>query len=281
MSLIVDGGPGFQWCMDNLPATPATVGPGTTFSSGASNADGAVSAVLAALTYEAQYIVIKTGIDNTAGEDNSCLADIMFDPAGGTAWVEGISDLIVGSSQVAAAGALSGPEYHFNLRIAAGTSIGIQCRKTGATADTGARIAMWVYGQPLRPWLWKAGQAVESLGIDAANSKGTAHTPGATGTYSAYATIGTSTRRYCGLQVGVQMSGGTTIARAYHGQIGISDARMPGTGTFAWEATTAELGNRCQPGLILADVPSGTALQFRATSSGTADAVNVAYYGVY
>jgi hypothetical protein len=122
---------------------------------------------------------------------------------------------------------------------------------------------------------------VESLGIDAANSKGTAHTPGASGSYSAYSTIGTSTKRYLGLQMGVQMSGTVVVARAYNGRIGRDGAQLPGSHDFYWKTSTAEQANRCGGGPLQVDLPSGTGIQFSATSSGTADACNVAFYGVY
>ncbi len=280
MSLMIPGGPAFQFEVDNLTGTPpAQSSPGTSFTSGGGNADGTAVSILSALASDVHYLSLVVGSDGTATEDNSCLMDVLIDPAGGTAWVDKISDLIIGFTQAAASGALT-IAYHFPLYCKSGSSIGVQARKNGATGSA-CRIQMWAFGEPKNPHAWWCGQKVESLGVTAATSKGTQHTPGATGTYSSFATIGTSTRRYGAIQIGVMGDSGVTAGRGYYGQIGASSAQLKGTPTVWAGATTAEQGARGVPGPIFVDIPAGTALQYRATSSGTADNQSVAFYGVY
>lgn len=274
-------GPGFTFQVDNLTGTPTTAGPGTQFTTGGGNSDGTPVSVLSALARDVHLICVEAAINGTAAEDNSSLLDLLVDPAGGTAWQDLVSDLIVGTSTIASAGQLV-HKYWFQICVPAGSSLGVQARKTGATGVTG-RVAIWAFGCPKRGARWWCGQKVDSIGIDAANSKGTAHTPGASGAYSAFASIGSATARpYGGLQLGVQSNGNTTLNRAYHCQAGLGGSQLPGSSTIWHSTNTSEVGARAMAGPWFVDVPAGSQLQYRATASGTVDTDhNVAFYGVY
>lgn len=278
--LIVPGSVGWQFCADNLTATPPTLGTaaGTAFTTGGGNADGSAVTVLSALGADVQRLVLAIGTDGTAGEDNSVLANLLVDPAGGTSWTT-LAQLIAGSAVISPNG-LATHLYDFPLFLRAGTSIGMSARKNGATGITGA-VAAWVFGRPRRPDLVWCGVGIESLGVVAASSKGTAHTPGASGAFSAFASLGSSTRRYGAIQVGIQSDGNAINGRTYHCQLGIGGVKLPGSPTMFVATDTNERGLRTVPGAILCDLPAGTAIQYRATSSGTANNQNVAAYGVY
>lgn len=280
MSLVLPGSVGWQYCPDNLTGTPPAIGTaaGTAFTTGGSNADGTAVTILAATTADTQRLVLAIGTDGTAGEDNSVLANLLVDPAGGTSWTT-LAQLIAGSAVISPDG-LATHLYEFPLFLKAGTSIGMSARKNGATGVTGG-VAIWAFGRPRRPELVWCGQGIESLGVVAATSKGTAHTPGATGSFSAFATIGASTRRYGAIQLGIQSDGATINGRTYHCQLGLGGVQMPGSPTIFVATDTNERGLRTEPGAIPCDLPSGTAVQYRATSSGTANNQNVACYGVF
>jgi hypothetical protein len=283
MSLILPGGPSFGWCVDNLTGTPPAATVGTNYTFGGANADGTTVEFLADLAYDGLYLVVGLGGCATSAENNSALVDILADPAGGTSYTSFIDNLIAGCSPVPAGGTTPiACWYHFPVFIKAGTALAVRARKNGATSATGGRIVAFVYGKPKRPEMWWCGRGVESLGIDEGTSKGTAHTPGNTGAFSAYATIGTSTRRYGALQLGVQPDQTAVTAIGYYWQMGIGSARMEGTPTIYHAGSTAEVVARSGfHGPIWRDIPASTALQVRATASGTAVAHTAAFYGVY
>jgi hypothetical protein len=282
MGLIMPPGPCWSWEVDNLTGTPAAATPGTNFSFGGSSADGTTVQLLSSTASDAQYMVVGISGANTTAEDNSALADILWDPAGGTSWTNFVDNLVAGFSAVPAATTAISHWYHIPIWIPAGTSLAIRGRKNGGTAAGSARAVIYLFGEPKRPDMWWCGQRVEGLGITESTSKGTSHTPGNTGSYSSYATIGTSTRRYGALQLGVNGSDANASAVGYYWQIGLGSSRLPGTPTFYVAASTAEVAARSgYQGPLFVDIPASSAIQVRATCSGTAEAWNVALYGVY
>lgn len=277
------GGPLFQYEINNLTGTPSNSTPGANFTYGGGNVDGAAVSVLTP-AQALQYLVIGVGGCGTNAEDNSALADILIDTAGGTNWSTLIDDLIVGFTGGLTNG--TGPMplwYHFPLLIPAGASLGIRAKKNGATAATAGYCVMFGFGNPANPRAWDYGTGVESLGIaDAANSKATLHTPGNTGAWSSYATVGTSTKTYRAIQLGLNGSDATASNSGYHWQVGVGGAQVTGVPTFYGSIGTAETMARTQfYGPTWCTIPSGTAIQVRATCSGAAEQQNVAIYGVY
>jgi len=276
------GGPCWQFEVDNITGTPGAAIPGTGVPSGSANGDGANANVISALAADVCYVVLAISDIVTAAEDNSALMDILIDRAGGTSYSSLIDDLVCGFGGGGSGGTANPVHiYHFPLWIPAGASIGARCRKTGATATT-ARLAMWLYGRPRNPDAWWCGQGVESVGVVAATSKGTAHTPGNSGAFSSFATIGTTTRRFGSVQLGMQSGQSVQNALSYHWQLGLGGAQIPGTPTVHESESTGEAMSRHGPSTpIWCDIPGGSTLQTRATCSGTAQAHNVAAYGVY
>lgn len=277
------GGPQWQFEIDNLTGTPQNSTPGTNFTFGGANADGSAVSVLSALAQDIQYLVVGIAGAATTAEDNSALLDILTDPAGGTSWAETVSDLATGFTPTTTNGGI-GIQcwYYLPIFVRAGTSIGVQARKNGATAATGGRVIMYGFGQAVNPDLWWCGRGVESLGVTAATSKGTAHTPGSTGSYSSFATIGTSTQRYGAIQLGVNGSDDIATNSGYHWQIGVNSTQLAGTPDFYTSTSTSETMQRSGYfGPVWVNLPSGTAIQVRATCSGAAEVQTVAIYGVY
>lgn len=269
--------------VDNLTGTPSSTGVfGTNFTANSNNADGTAVSVLSALAFDVHYLVIALGGINVAGADSQCLLDILVDPAGGTSWTSLIDDLVCGMTPLVTT--TSGPEciYHFPIFIRAGSSVGVRARTAHNANITTGRVVMWAYGNPSRPDMWWCGQKVESLGINAASSKGTNVTPGNSGSYGSWTTIGTSTARYGAVQFQMNGTDGTAAALGYYFQVGVGSTQLPGSPTTGRVLTTSEVGAITGPGVIIwCDVPASTIWQIRSVCSGTAEVWNGAIYGVY
>jgi hypothetical protein len=82
--------------------------------------------------------------------------------------------------------------------------------------------------------------------------------------------------------LGMQPSSGTVGTLDYFWQLGVGSARLEGTPTVYNAGNTGEEVTRTGPASPLwVDIAESTALQVRATCGGTAEAQNVAIYGVY
>ena len=283
MSLVLPGSAAFTYCVDNMAGvTPIAATPGTNFTWGGANSEGTTTALLAATTRDVHYVVIGIAGVANSGEDNSALFDVLADPAGGSSYGAWITNLVCGFNPVNTAGAVGMTcWYHFPLWLPSGSSLACRGQKAGATGPSTGRCVIYLFGEPRRPDMWWCGQAVESLGINNASSTGTAITPGNTGAWGSWGSIGTSTRRYGALQMGLGGSDATMLAVSYHFQYGIGSAQMPGTPTLYASCTTTEAMHRINSGPIFCDVAASTALQARGTCSGTAENQQVAFYGVY
>jgi hypothetical protein len=276
----------FAHCTDNYAGGTPPVGasPGTAVTAGGSaNADGTQVSLIAALAHDVHYLVVGVGgASSPSAIDTAALLDILVDPAGGTTWASFIDDLVCGVNAALTAGTVGMPTYyHFPIWLPAGASLGAQVRC--ATLSHPFRVAIWAYGNPSRPESWWCGQRVESLGIDAANSKGTDITPGSTTATFTFTNVGSTTAaRYGAIQFGMNGSDSVAAALGYYAQIGIGGARVPGTPTFYWANSTGEAASRSgHNGPIPCDIPAGTQLQVGACSSGSAEVHDVALYGVY
>lgn len=285
MLAVPHGGPCFTFEADIFTgAAPVAADPGVQFTTSATaHNDGTAVTLLSALSRDACYLVLAFSNTSAAAADPGVLADVLVDPAGGTSWTDLISDLLIGGAADQAAGVGSNLYYHFPIWIPAGASIGVQARRANTGALTG-RVNAWVYGEPKRPDQWWCGQAVESLGVTPASSKGTGHVPAAAGAYSTWATIGTSTKRYGALQLGIGGTDSNALNATTYWQMGVGSQLLPGAPTILTGTTTSETMSRegtQQP--IWCDLPSGTALQVQAQGSAGApgESHDVAFYGVY
>ncbi len=265
----------------NTPQASAITGT-TVTAAGSANADGTAVSVLSSLAFDVHYLVVGVGTAIGGSTlDTASLLDVLVDPAGGTSWASLIDDLVVGFSPATGAGTVGlSHYYHFPLYIPAGSSLGAQVRS--ADISHPYRVVFWAYGAPSRPDMWWCGQKVESLGINAASSKGTDITPGSTTATFSWTNVGATTAgRYGAIQFGQNGSDNTSAAIGYHAQIGIGSAKVPGTPTWYWSNGTTEVSARSGSGPVWCDIPEGTQLQVGACASGAAEVHDVALYGVY
>jgi hypothetical protein len=266
--------------VDNNTGTPNASSPGTSVTPGTSNADGTAVSVLSGLSFDAHYLVVGLSGFLVSTAAFYCLLDVLADPAGGTSWGSFIDDLVCGMTVAQAATVGTELWYYFPVFIKSGTSLGVQARTSHSAAGAG-KVIMYAYGNPSRPEMWWCGQKVETLGVTAASSVGTNVTPGNSGAFGSWTTIGTSTQRYGAIQHAHNGTDSSSAALGYYWQIGAGSQQLPGSPTLYTCMGTGESGARSGHQLIHCDIPASTTLQLRATCSGTAEVHNCAIYGVY
>ena len=271
--------------VNNFGTIPASLA-GTTVAPGLSNADGSSVTLLASQTFDIYYLVIGFAGYSTSGLVIYTLADILKDPAGGTALQPFIDDLVCGYTGSNATGVDTTLFYHFPVFVEAGTSIGCRARTSDATGPTAGitKVLIQAYGPPSRPDIWWCGAGVETLGVTAASSTAVSVTPGNTGAFGNWATIGTSTARYGSIQMGLNGVDASTTSLQYFFQVGYNNVAIPAHPTMAAVTTASETAYYSYMyGPVWCDIPSGTAMQVRGTCSGTAEvwAGGSAIYGVY
>ena len=266
---------------DNLAAvTPHVTDPGMAITPGTSNADGTAVTLLSALTHDVHYLSVGLAGFFVSIAAHYSLCDILIDPAGGTAWSTLVEDLVCGFTWNGNVTLF----YHFPIYIPAGTSIGAQARTSHTVASAVAKVLVYARGNPSNPGIWWCGSGVETLGVTAASSIGTSLTPGNSGTWGSWTSIGSpTTRRYGTVSIGANGTDAGASGLGYHLQIGYGSVVLPGSPTIWRGVSGSESGDQIDVGPIQCDIPDGTQMQARATCSGTAEvwAGGVAIYGVY
>lgn len=271
----------FDRCTDNFTGTPDATLPGTNFTAGGNDVDGTAVSVLSALDHDVHCLRVAIGGINVSTGNAQAALDVLADPAGGTSWSALINDLVCGFTVVPSATAGLDVVYTFPFWIPAGTSLGVRC-KTAHTSDvTSGRVVMQAYHLAHQDRSFWVGSGVETVGIS--DSRGTAITPGSTGTFGSWTSVGSTTaRRFGSIQFGINGSDNNALARGYFVQLGRGSAQLGGSPTFYIAVAAAEAAARTGMGMTIpTDIPSGTQLQARATSSGTAEDLFVAAYGVF
>lgn len=287
MGLILPGGPSWAHYSHNLTNTITGTTFGTQVASGTSSADGSAVTLLSALSHDVEYLKLTLGTSATSATENNALMDILIDPAGGTSWSVLIPSLAVaGLYQIAlATSAPSGPSggYDFPIWIPAGASIGAQARNAGGTLQTFSVLAM-AQGGNANPASWWCGQRVSAIGIDAANSRGTSHAPGATANvFSSWADFGSPLGEACGaLQWAVmgELTGSAWTSRQYEFEFGVGGVRFGAP--FMRAITGSENGFWIPTGPIFKRLPAGAQLQCRGKASANSSvATSVAAWAVH
>lgn len=276
---------GFTDHASNLPVAPSTTALGTAVTAAATaHTMGNVAAIIPALAFDCDLIEIAVAGVNGVDIDTSSLLDVVADYAGGTSWITSANGILIPkllagwTPTVNATSRGIGRIYRFPLRIPAGAALG--ARLQSAVVSQAADVLIRCFGGPRSPF-W-TGTKISNIGTDAVNSRGALVTPGASGAYGAWTNIGAVTGRALrGLVVKAQGTPTSlpATARAYYIQFGIAGAQVGPTLRFA--VTTAEDTSDCDPSSFFPyEIPEGTQLQARATSSGTAFDIDIAIHGV-
>jgi hypothetical protein len=276
MGLMLPNGPSFAHWSDNI-ASPSSDGLdyGTGVTPGLSNADGSAVTLLPALAHDCEYLVLAVCGFALSGGNTSALLDILVDPAGGTSWSELIADLLCGYSsfvEMDGSGTFGvSLMYHFPVWLKAGTSIGAMARCAHGSALTAApRVVAYAAGGNKNPASWWCGQKVETVGtFDAANSRGQAHTPGASGAYSSWTSLGSPTGVRAGAaQFAVQGPGSSSVSgKVYRFEFGAGSSQI---GPCCYRGMGGlEVGTHFFPGPVFCDIPAGTQMQVRGACGTT------------
>ena len=199
MALMIPQALNLNYYANNFPATVPTgvTGFGTSVTAGASNAKGTAVSILT-VTRDVHWLRVGFGGFNSASTNGSVLADILFDPAGGTAWQVLIPNLFAGNTQfpdLDSTTAIQGVRwFDFPIFIPAGSSIGCQAATANAATLAG-EVVLMVAGGSANPGAAFAGSSVETIGIATADSGGTAHTAGASSVFSSWTNFGSTLAR--------------------------------------------------------------------------------------
>jgi hypothetical protein len=287
MGLIQPSGPSWAYYSHNMSQAFTSATFGTQVASGVSSADGSDIAVLSALSHDAEYLRLAFSANPTAGVDNNALMDILIDPAGGTSWSVLIPSLAVGGLSPHGGSAVSpqsGPSgwYDFPLWIPAGATLGARARNAGGTNQTFS-VAMFAYGGNRNPTSWWCGQRVSAIGTDPANSRGSSHTPGASGSFSSWANFGSTLGEACGAVQWAVMGehvSNWALSRCYEFEFGVGSVRYGGP--FLRALSASEFGTWWPQGPLFHQFPAGTQFMCRGRSSGTVtNPLSVAAYAVH
>lgn len=213
-------------------------------------------------------IMVMVSATGASATIRSAVVDILI---GGATDDILIPRLLVGYRSLA-----SGPGaacYFFPIHVPAGLRIAAQHVNVNAGAVT-ARVAVWLYGGGVPPF--RVGRKVTALGTGAANSRGQAVTPTASGgAASVTQMIASTVENYFAFLPGFQCENDTTITPAgwVNVGIGIGAATEQRIGTWWFGKETAESMNGpfpCLPAFV--EVPAGTRITMLASNSGANDA---------
>jgi hypothetical protein len=285
MSRIVNA-PSFGYCTSNIGTGTPTTTPGTNFNCNASNAYGTVAQIFSALTHDVEFLILGFAGINSAGANGSASCQILVDRAGGTTWDTTnpiITNLLVGQTIAAGQSVPTPLWYVFPLWIPAGASVAVRGMTAHTSNITSGRVIAHAYGGNTNPGGWWCGQRVETIGVT--NSQGTNHTPGASGTYSAWTNFGSTTTRLGGA-VQFRVQGTTTdltqASNVHWYEFGIGSQRI-GPPVF-YASSTNENGWSTLQGAIFRSIPAGSQFMCRGTSNvvaGSTEIHDVAAYVVY
>ena len=267
---------------------PAAVRPasaiGTTVTPG-NNTKGSYAQLIsgASLTNDVYGILLNFNNNFLATASRSTICDIGYDPAGGTSYTILIADLLASCAGTLCADreANGGINYYFPLFIKSGTSIGCAASVNNATVGT-LRCQATFYCKPKHPESVKVGSYVESLGVTAASSSGTAVTAGGASEGS-WTSLGTTTKPAWWFQAG--HSTDVLIASNLGYYIDLS-AGAAGGEKLLEENTLVRVNNTDDSmGKVLSiplggEVPSGTEIWGRAQCSGTGETASMMAYAL-
>lgn len=281
MALIQPSGPQWGYCTSSLSGTPSATVNGTAITAGTSNANGTAVALLTALTHDVEYLVLGFSGFTVATAVNRTQIDVMIDPAGGSSWDTTnllIPDLIVGGTPTVSATIGPSHRFHFPIYVKSGASIGVRARTSHTVAAGSSRVFATAFGGNKSPTSWWCGQKVTAIGTTTASSSGQSHTTGNTGAFSSWTSLGSTTPLRAGAVVwGVQSQLTAHAARGYRFEFG-AGSTMIGYPVVVTVNTSEQCSVQSLSSPIFVDIPAATQLQVRGTSSGTAEAMDVAAY---
>lgn len=285
--LLIPKTPDWSFCTDNYPATLSGLTMGASITPGVSDADGAVVDLFGSpISHHTEYLQLKFSYQSPpAAGDNSMLATVLYDPDGGTNWQTLIPFLIVSAGELGLSTtntpAVYPLQYDFPIAIPAGSTIGIRARCAHTSVGDLRCIAI-AQGGNANPEAWWLGQRVSAIGINAAASQGTSHTPGSTNVFSSWTDFGSplaeSAKAFQFAVSGV-FGSATYFASTYLFEFGVAGQRI-GPPVIKG-ITSAEVGCSVSTGLVWKELRAGTQLQVRAKCNTGALNLGVGAYAIH
>jgi hypothetical protein len=220
---------------------------------------GAYAQLFASTDFDVWGISFMVGATSSAGAIVNYLLDIAIGGAGSEQVIA--SNILIGNSR----GIAPGSPFTFwflPIFIPKGTRISARTQGSGGTGVP--YLMMTLTGGPSNP-LWPVFQGCMTIGINTAASGGTSLTPGATGTYSAWTSIGSAlSREIKAFQPIFQAGSDSNIGTLYyHLETGYSSTALS-RHLFACDSSENVIG--IYPAMpIYSRIPSGTQMQMRAT----------------
>lgn len=256
----------------NFPATPGAAS-FTTITGGAANTKGSYSTLIATATYDSYGFWL--GIFNSGAStlNTSQLLDIALGAAASE--VDIFSNYLTGQRPI---NSTSGGPYWLFVPLFIPAGARVSARLQGVIASDTVNVAIVLAG----------GQAAlngriytgcDTYGAVTATSTGTAHTPGNTGAESAAATIGTATRDYSAVLLGLGSTQTVMTTIDYHVELTIGGVTLAEWYT-AYTTNEVIVGPSPQEA-VRAAIANGAAMQVQAEASGTAQAITVIFHCFY
>lgn len=254
---------------------------GTTITNpGSANTKGSWVQLISVMPYAANMLSVCISETQTSGGgvNDGVVVDIGVGTGGSYNVV--IPDLLCSRLKASASGLTMPMQIIVPMRIEKGMDVAARLQSTSTTRT--ARVAVWATigsSVPIESFV-----GCDAIGITTSGgTAGTAHTPGNSGTFSSWASVGSTTSRdYKATMIVVDGEAATSTNLLYYVVEFGYNSRSPLIG-MVWAMTTAAEerfgGHPAYPSAI--PVPSGTQLQVRATCSGTAEVQNVGLYCFY
>lgn len=276
---LINQGPSFAYWSDNLGTFTSGTSYGTAHDPGVNAgtpADSTPGTILSALAHDCEYLILGFSGFGRSAVNTATFLDVLYDPAGGTAWSQVIGDLIIGHSgsvidlTTASATTLGiSLAYHFPIWLPSGSSIGVRAKTISASPyPASPRIIAYAAGGCRNPASWWCGQKVETVGTLNQNTcRGQSITPGANGGMGSWTDLGSPLSTAGGsVQYGCQgQSGSAWVSEAYRLEFGAGNSMIGPAHWFG--ATSGENLGRLLPGPVFYDFPAGVQLQARLGSS--------------
>lgn len=258
--------------VEHNTGTVGTITPGASVTTGASaSTKGTVVQLFAATSFDAYWVtVMACNYAASATASAGAMALLIGDATEDVL----VSDMLFGYTGTFAA-PLKGPKiWEFPLYVPAGSRLAVQA--AGERVSTVFRVAIYLYGgNGLTPG--RVGQKCTTYGMGTVPN-GTSITMGASGAEGAYAQISAaSSEDHFAFTPSFQLSADTSVANAGIAvDIGVGAATEEEIAQSYWFVTdTGEgMGGPFPSMPCFRDVPSGTRLTMRASSSAAADTCN-------
>lgn len=259
---------------NNFAATPNVTQPGGLLTANATpHAKGSYSTIISSTTYDSYGFWVR--FTNSSGV--ATLTDQLLDIAIGPSQ----QNIIVNEYQCGWASVLFGAPapspIWFPIFIPRGSLVSARIQSLIASDTVGFEMSL-IGGASSIPGRLFSG--CDGYGKVASTSHGTSHTPGSTGTESAFGSIGsTLSRNYGAVNISIQGTSTVMTGLAYHWELGVGGISL--CEWYTQNSTNENIGALFPPVPFMISLPSGTQLQVRGEASGTAQDHYIMYHCFY